>query len=64
MRILAEIDLVLKEKHLLTMLLISGIVGVGSVALVAGSAAAADRYAPQPWGIDSPAGQCVVCHSL
>jgi len=24
----------------------------------------ADSYPPQPWGLDSPAGRCVVCHSL
>ena len=22
------------------------------------------RYAEKPWGLDSPAGRCVVCHSL
>jgi len=22
------------------------------------------RFAEQPWGLDSPAGRCVVCHSL
>ena len=22
------------------------------------------RYAKKPWGLDSPAGRCVVCHSL
>ena len=25
---------------------------------------AADSYAAQPWGADSPASRCVVCHSL
>lgn len=24
----------------------------------------ADGYAPTPWGLDTPAGRCVVCHSL
>jgi cytochrome c2 len=24
----------------------------------------ADTFAPQPWGLDSAAGRCVVCHSL
>jgi cytochrome c2 len=31
------------------------------------TAAAAEekyRYAEKPWGLDSPAGRCVVCHSL
>ena len=27
-------------------------------------AATTDRFAPAPWGLDSPAGRCVVCHSL
>ena len=26
--------------------------------------AQADSFTPQPWGLDSPAGRCVVCHSL
>lgn len=24
----------------------------------------ADSFTPQPWGLDTPAGRCVVCHSL
>jgi len=31
--------------------------------LLAGSILA-DGYAPTPWGLDTPAGRCVVCHSL
>jgi len=33
--------------------------GFGSV-----SAAESFRFPPEPWGLDSPAGRCVVCHSL
>lgn len=35
--------------------------------LVGATAAAAQEntgYAPTPWGLDTPAGRCVVCHSL
>jgi cytochrome c len=28
------------------------------------SVQAADSFTPQPWGLDSVAGRCVVCHSL
>lgn len=28
------------------------------------AAAAADTFTPRPWGLDSAAGRCVVCHSL
>ena len=39
---------------------------LGLVATVAHSDAASEpvRFAPLPWGIDTPAGRCVVCHSL
>jgi len=29
-----------------------------------GSASDGDTFTAQPWGADSPAGRCVVCHSL
>jgi cytochrome c len=32
--------------------------------LVAASPVLADRFTATPWGLDSPAGRCVVCHSL
>jgi len=35
----------------------------GSALLIA-SAAEADRFPERPWGADSPASRCVVCHSL
>ena len=40
--------------------------GLGLFVGVAASASAqeASGYAPKPWGLDTPAGRCVVCHSL
>jgi cytochrome c len=42
--------------------------GVSLVALVLvllpAGAARGDSFNEQPWGLDSPAGRCVVCHSL
>ena len=35
-----------------------------ALALTASPALAEDGYAAQPWGADSPASRCVVCHSL
>ena len=38
-----------------------------AIAMVAASTAAGDSagdYPEQPWGYDTPAGRCVVCHSL
>jgi cytochrome c len=35
-----------------------------ALALATGIAFAGDRYTEQPWGSDSAAGRCVVCHSL
>ena len=32
--------------------------------LTAGRVSATEPYTAQPWGADSPAGRCVVCHSL
>ena len=33
-------------------------------ALVCGPASFADEFPEQPWGYETPAGRCVVCHSL
>lgn len=41
--------------------------GVGILTMgIAGIASAGegDRYPSEPWGLDGPAGRCVVCHSL
>jgi cytochrome c2 len=35
-----------------------------ALALATGIAFAGDRYTEQPWGSDSAASRCVVCHSL
>ncbi len=40
------------------------LIGFGSLMLQGALAAETDRFAPLPWGIDTPAGDCVVCHSL
>ena len=37
---------------------------VSALASATGVAWAADRYTEQPWGSDSAASRCVVCHSL
>ncbi len=37
---------------------------LAGTALLLTMAAHADRYAERPWGADSPASRCVVCHSL
>jgi len=37
---------------------------VGAVAQPAAAADATPRYIPPPWGVDTAAGECVVCHSL
>jgi len=45
----------------------AGLLSVGTLlalTLTASSASAEDGYAAQPWGADSPASRCVVCHSL
>jgi len=45
----------------------AGLLSVGTLlalTLTASTALAEDGYAAQPWGADSPAGRCVVCHSL
>ena len=45
----------------------AGLLSVGTLlalTLTASAASAADSYAAQPWGADSPASRCVVCHSL
>jgi cytochrome c len=34
------------------------------LSVLAAPAASADSFTEQPWGADSPAGRCVVCHSL
>lgn len=36
----------------------------GSVLVVFAWSVQADEFPQQPWGYDSPAGRCVVCHSL
>lgn len=64
MRRLAESDLVLLTKHPWKLVWWGVFFGVVNAILCPAWAAAADRFAPQPWGIDSPAGRCVVCHSL
>ena len=40
------------------------LVSLLALALATSSASAGDGYAVQPWGADSPASRCVVCHSL
>lgn len=64
MRIVGASTRVLRLKHLAKLSLAVILVGLGSGTLLCEIATAADRYAPQPWGIDTPAGRCVVCHSL
>lgn len=44
--------------------LVFTLIGLGSGMMRTAFAAETDRFAPLPWGIDTPAGQCVVCHSL
>lgn len=39
------------------------LLGLGVLGLTA-AAGAADRFPAEPWGLQSPAGRCVVCHSL
>jgi cytochrome c2 len=41
-----------------------GLVILLALALGPGTACASDTFTQQPWGADSPAGRCVVCHSL
>ena len=50
-------------KYLLSAVLVILFIGL----VTASTAIAAEeqfRFAEQPWGLDSPAGRCVVCHSL
>ena len=57
--------LALPQRHLAKFSLATLVLGMmGFDVLLPQVAAAGGRYAPQPWGIDSPAGRCVVCHSL
>jgi len=44
----------MKHFVLVTTFIISGFTG----------ALPADSFTPTPWGLDTPAGSCVVCHSL
>ncbi len=37
---------------------------LAGTALLLASNVQAERYAERPWGADSPASRCVVCHSL
>lgn len=37
---------------------------LAGTALILTAAVQADRFAERPWGADSPASRCVVCHSL
>lgn len=39
-------------------------IALWSVVLPAAEPEQSYRFAEQPWGLDSPAGRCVVCHSL
>ena len=39
------------------------IIGI-TTAMTTATAEEKFRYAEKPWGLDSPAGRCVVCHSL
>ena len=49
-------------KYLLNVVLVLFV----AIAAINTAAAAEEkyRYAEKPWGLDSPAGRCVVCHSL
>ena len=49
-------------KYLLNVVLVL----FAAIAAINTAAAAEEkyRYAEKPWGLDSPAGRCVVCHSL
>jgi cytochrome c len=38
--------------------------GIAVLLLSAASVALGDEFPEQPWGYDTPAGRCVVCHSL
>lgn len=62
MHICISLGGVICEKHVRDVCLIVLIACLGLV--TSAQAAMTDRYAPKPWGIDSPAGRCVVCHSL
>lgn len=42
----------------------SGLALLLALALAPGMACAADTFTEQPWGADSAASRCVVCHSL
>lgn len=50
-------------KYRLPVLIVFSALGLAS-AFTSVSAEEAYRYAEKPWGLDSPAGRCVVCHSL
>lgn len=39
-------------------------VALTALLLLSASCALADQFPEQPWGYDTPAGRCVVCHSL
>ncbi|WP_455201578.1 c-type cytochrome [Kaarinaea lacus] len=50
-------------KYLFSAVSVLLLVGL-STATTAMAAEEQFRYAEKPWGLDSPAGRCVVCHSL
>lgn len=64
MRIVAEPRPARKQKHQSKVLAGAMVAVMGAGLLTWSWMVAADRYAPRPWGLDSPAGRCVVCHSL
>ena len=50
--------------HWATILRLLSVGTLLALTLTASPALAEDSYAAQPWGADSPASRCVVCHSL
>lgn len=40
------------------------VLAIAGSAMFAASTVGADRFPERPWGADSPASRCVVCHSL